>query len=159
MEINNYKTLFKENKDHSKYQPKEGRKSSKISKLKEPPKASTKFETKFKEKCKDSSVRLKQSKIQTHSKPVKMASRRVSVGTRMTEAVKTEIRENGEGDRVLLKAEPGFGKTTFSHKIKGDWARGLFTTFSIVFFVSLKLVRPGDAIENIIIQQTPPLKE
>ena len=34
----------------------------------------------------------------------------------------------------------------------------LFTKFSIVFFLCLKLVRPGDAIENIILQQTPPLE-
>ena len=60
--------------------------------------------------------------------------------------------------RILGKGDPGIGKTTFSKKAAWDWARGIFTTFSIVFFVSLKLVQPGDAIENMIIQQTPVLQ-
>ena len=60
--------------------------------------------------------------------------------------------------RILGKGDPGIGKTTFSKKTAWDWARGIFTTFSIVFFVSLKLVQPGDAIENMIIQQTPVLQ-
>ena len=80
-----------------------------------------------------------------------------SVGIKMSKKAKVE-RQRSESDRVLLKAEPGFGKTTFSRKISWDLAMGLFTTFSIVFFVSLKLVKPGDVIENIIIQQTPVLE-
>ena len=36
--------------------------------------------------------------------------------------------------------------------------KGLFTAVSIVFFVFLKLVRPDDAIENVIIEQNPLLK-
>ena len=35
---------------------------------------------------------------------------------------------------------------------------GLFKMFTLVLFVSLKLVRPSNAIENIIIQQTPALE-
>ena len=50
------------------------------------------------------------------------------------------------------------GKTLVGKKISWDWAMGLFKMFTLVFFVSLKLVRPGDAIENIIIQQTPVLE-
>ena len=44
-------------------------------------------------------------------------------------------------------------------KICFDWAKGIFTTFSIVFLVLLKLVKPGEAIENIIIEQRPELEE
>ena len=55
--------------------------------------------------------------------------------------------------KVLLKGKPGFGKTTLAKKMALDWARGVFTTFSIVLFVILKLVNPGDAIENVIIKQ------
>ena len=57
--------------------------------------------------------------------------------------------------KVLCKGDPGMGKTTLMKKVGWDWARELFTTYSIVFFVFLKLVQPSDAIENIIIQQTP----
>ena len=55
--------------------------------------------------------------------------------------------------KVLLKGEPGIGKTTLAKKMALDWARGVFTTFSIVLFVILKLAHPGDAIENVIIKQ------
>ena len=60
--------------------------------------------------------------------------------------------------RIIGSGDPGIGKTTFAKKAAWDWARGIFTTFSIVFFVSLKLVKLDDTIENIIIQQTPALE-
>ena len=46
--------------------------------------------------------------------------------------------------KILGKGEPGFGKTCLGKKISWDWAKGLFTAVSLVFFVSLKLVRPAD---------------
>ena len=55
--------------------------------------------------------------------------------------------------RRCSSGKPGFGKTTLAKKMALDWARGVFTTFSIVLFVILKLVNPGDAIENVIIKQ------
>ena len=60
--------------------------------------------------------------------------------------------------KVLLKADPGMGKTIFGKHLAYDWAKGILTAFTIVFFISLKLVRPGDTIENIIIQQYPALE-
>ena len=60
--------------------------------------------------------------------------------------------------KILFKGEPGIGKTTLLKKITFDWAKGIFTAVSIVFFVFLKLVNPGDAIENVIIDQTPVLE-
>ena len=57
--------------------------------------------------------------------------------------------------KILAKGDPGTGTTTFCKKVACDWAKGIFTAYSIVFFVFLKLVNPGDAIENIIIQQMP----
>ena len=58
--------------------------------------------------------------------------------------------------KILLKGDPGMGKSSFLKKVVWDWARGTFVTFTIVFFfVFLKLVKPGDAIENVIIDQNP----
>ena len=59
---------------------------------------------------------------------------------------------------VLFKGDPGIGKTTLVKKVTFDWAKGIFTAVSIVFFVFLKLVNPGDTIENVIIDQTPVLE-
>ena len=39
-----------------------------------------------------------------------------------------------------------------------DWARGLFKIYSLVFFVFLKFVQPGESIENVIIKQNPELE-
>ena len=60
--------------------------------------------------------------------------------------------------KVLIKADPGMGKTTLGKKVTRDWAKGLFKKFSIVFFVALKFVKPGDPIEAVIIQQNPELE-
>ena len=66
--------------------------------------------------------------------------------------------DDSEGERILLKGDPGMGKTTVSKKAAYDWAMGILKVFSIIFFVFLKLVKPGDSIENVIIQQTPMLE-
>ena len=59
---------------------------------------------------------------------------------------------------MLAKGETGTGKSSLSKKIAYDWAKGVFTAVSVVIFVSLKLIRPGETIENIIIQQHAPLR-
>ena len=56
--------------------------------------------------------------------------------------------------KILIKGGPGMGKTSLSKKIAWDWAKRLFVKVSIVFFVFLKLVKPGDFIEDAIVQQT-----
>ena len=63
-----------------------------------------------------------------------------------------------KGKKILLKGDPGMGKTTVMKKISWDWAKRIFTQNSIVFFILLKLVEPGEPIENIIIKQIPELK-
>ena len=60
--------------------------------------------------------------------------------------------------KILIKGDPGIGKTSLVKKIAWDWAKGHFVKVSIVFFVFLKLVKPGDFIENAIIKQTPVLE-
>ena len=60
--------------------------------------------------------------------------------------------------KILVKGEGGTGKSSLSKKIAYDWAKGVFTAVSVVFLVSLKLIRPGETIENIIIQQHAPLR-
>ena len=61
-------------------------------------------------------------------------------------------------DKILIKGDPGMGKTTLGKKVGWDWARGLFKMFSIVFFVFLKYVQPGESIENVILKQNPELE-
>ena len=51
------------------------------------------------------------------------------------------------GNRILIKDDPGMGKTTLGKKLAWDWATGQFTGFSLVLLVVLKLVRPWDLIE------------
>ena len=63
------------------------------------------------------------------------------------------------GIKILIKGDPGMGKSSLVKKIARDWAKRHFVQVSIVFFVYLKLIKPGDAIENAILQQTYPLAE
>ena len=60
--------------------------------------------------------------------------------------------------KIVIKGDPGVGKTSLVKKVAWDWAKRLFVKVSIVFFVFLKLVQPGDAIENVIVKQTPVLE-
>ena len=72
--------------------------------------------------------------------------------------VRQIIRGRGKrkkGKKILAKGDPGTGKSTFGKKIAYDWAKGVFTAVSVVFFVSMKLIRPGQTIENIIIERNP----
>ena len=55
--------------------------------------------------------------------------------------------------KILVKGRVGHGKSTLAKKITYDWAEGLFKRFSIGFFISMKLVKPDDTIENMIIDQ------
>ena len=60
--------------------------------------------------------------------------------------------------KILIKGHPGMGKTSLVKKIAWDWAKGFFDPVSIVFFVFLKSVKPGDLTEDAILWQNPMLK-
>ena len=60
---------------------------------------------------------------------------------------------------ILIKGEHGFGKTTLSKNIYLDWVEGRFTSFSLVFFVQLKLVKPDHDLVDAIIEQTSCLRD
>ena len=62
------------------------------------------------------------------------------------------------GRKIPMKGDPGIGKSTLVKKISWDWAKKLFTAVSVVFFVFLKLVRPDETIEDIIVRQIPVLE-
>ena len=64
-------------------------------------------------------------------------------------------KQKEKSKKILLKGDPMMGKSSFLKKVVWDLARATFVTFTVVFFVFLKLVKPGDAIENVIIDQNP----
>ncbi len=53
--------------------------------------------------------------------------------------------------KVLVKGGPGIGKSTLASKIAYDWATSTWNTFALIFFISMKVVNPGDPVSNIII--------
>ncbi len=68
-------------------------------------------------------------------------------------AVSDSKRRKAQRHKILIKGDPGVGKTTVVSKIAYDWAVSTWNVFSLVFFISLKVVKPGDLIENIIIDE------
>ena len=60
--------------------------------------------------------------------------------------------------KILIKGDPGMGKTTLGKKVGWDWARGDFKLYSMVLFVFLKYVKPDETIENVILNQNPELE-
>ena len=69
-----------------------------------------------------------------------------------------EIFHSTGQNKILIKGDPGMGKTTLLKKVGWDWARGEIKLYSIVFFVFLKFVQPGDSIENVIMKQNSELE-
>ena len=60
--------------------------------------------------------------------------------------------------KILLKGNPGMGKTSFSKKVAYDWGQGNFIRVNLILFVFLKLVKPNDSIDDAIMQQNPVLQ-
>ena len=64
-----------------------------------------------------------------------------------------------KGKRILIKNDRGIGKTSLARRLEWEWAKGDFKMFSIVFFVSLRLMKHDDMIENIILRQNEFLRK
>ena len=58
-----------------------------------------------------------------------------------------------KGSRILVQGIPGIGKTTFTHKLALDWARGDFGLFDIVFVAKLRELQPTETVANTVVQQ------
>ena len=58
-----------------------------------------------------------------------------------------------EGTRILVKGNPGIGKTTFTHKLAYDWATGNLPQFDVVLVLKLKFSRKHQTIENMVAEQ------
>ena len=58
-----------------------------------------------------------------------------------------------EGTRILVKGDPGIGKTTFTHKVAFDWATGCLDLFDVVLVVKLKLADCNQTIESLVKDQ------
>ncbi len=55
--------------------------------------------------------------------------------------------------KILIKGDPGIGKSTLAAKMAYEWATSTWKMFSLVFFISMRVVKPEDPIENIIIDE------
>ena len=51
------------------------------------------------------------------------------------------------------------GKTSIARRMEWDWSKGNFTRFELVFFVSLRLMKQENHIENLILRQNESLRK
>ena len=58
-----------------------------------------------------------------------------------------------EGNRILVKGDPGIGKTTFTHEVAHDWATGNLPQFDLVLVLKLKFSSKHQTIENMVAEQ------
>ena len=58
-----------------------------------------------------------------------------------------------DGTRILVKGDPGIGKTTFTHKVAYDWAAGNLPQFDVVLVLKLKFSSKNQTIESMVVDQ------
>ena len=61
--------------------------------------------------------------------------------------------------RILLKDDRGMGKISVMRRIEWEWGKGKFKRFRLVLLVSLRLMKPNDKLEDIILRQHLRLRE
>ena len=64
-----------------------------------------------------------------------------------------------EGTRILVKGDPGIGKTTFTHKISFDWATGELDLFDVVLVLKMKQADCTQTIESIVKEQISSVRD
>ena len=64
-----------------------------------------------------------------------------------------------EGTRILVKGEPGCGKTTLTHLLAYEWAKGRLQLFDAVFVIKLKFTNREQSIEGMIVDQISSIAE
>ena len=99
-----------------------------------------------------------QPKLNIH----KLAGKKVSQETRDYESLFSDDsnepsskRRGTQQRKILLKGPLGSGKSLVARKVQ----RHCFAAFSVVFFIIAKLITPGEAIENVIVEQYALAKE
>ena len=60
---------------------------------------------------------------------------------------------------ILIRGNPGVGKSTLLKKVAWHWAAENFRSFRVVLFATLKLLCSNDTIEDIMIQQNDILRD
>ena len=58
-----------------------------------------------------------------------------------------------EGTRILVKGDPGIGKTTLTQKVTYDWATGNLLQFDVVLVLKLKFSNKHQTIESMVVDQ------
>ena len=64
-----------------------------------------------------------------------------------------------EGNRILIKGDPGIGKTTFTRTIAYDWATGKLPEFDMVLVLKLKFSNKNQTIETMVVDQLPSISD
>ena len=75
------------------------------------------------------------------------------------------IKKTGRGmhrkmpTRILVEDNFGIGETAFSRNVERDYAQKSFKKFKLVLFAPLKLMKPNDCVQHVILRDNVALQE